>query len=356
MDWRLLLTKHRKSILEDEIPLLVLTFISKAGVITEADLKKSLNQFGSRLEPVLLKLHLNDLVSYGRNSVRATFRGHQILARLGINDQIIASILRDCAVPPSEIKRYSILLSAYGKYAHQQYQSSLCSIRQWHHFSSSLPIEANAKSIEATKQAGYFVLFRDLIHWLYSSGAYTSTSDEALKAAASECRDLLTKMSSQRLRRMSDTSNYWFLRAFYHPNPSPDVQWMPEQCVSVLPYIQCFHRFQSVHTPDDWFESWTEHIKFPDPNRFSVSRNYLKKLRKVLGISVSTSREIRGWEDYQRNWSPARSTMLNTGAILDSLLCAESLQEMSEKTGISNAALPEVVAQIRKACDRLLPG
>jgi hypothetical protein len=48
--------------------------------------------------------------------------------------------------------------------------------------------------------------------------------------------------------------------------------------------------------------------------------------------------------------------MLNTGAILDSLLCAESLQEMSEKTGISNAALPEVVAQIRKACDRLLPG
>jgi len=357
MDWPMLLAKYPQPILEDETPLFVLSFIEKAGIITESDLHSSFGKISQTLNSVLVKLHLNELVEYDSNSVRATTRGSNILHQFGLTSGILLSVLDDCGVRASDRKQYLLILDAYRKSSQRLYQNSLCSLRQWKQFSNKLPIPNSELNATKSKQAGFCLVLRDIINWLtLSSAASLALNTDELKIAASTIQDLWHSVNLDVSHSTNRDLHKRYLRFLVKSEDlSAKTYKKNESTPSVETYLKYYHYFQATHAPDDWFTHWSRDLQPPELKNLKFTANYLRKLVKKLGIQKDENASSTShWNLFLRNWSPASYISLDSENLLTSLLCSRSISDMSDRTGVSKEVIPKVIEDIRLACNRLL--
>lgn len=357
MDWPLLLSKHPHPILDDEAPLLVLAFIEKAGIITEDDLEESMAEHIPSLKSVLLKLHLNELIEYGSNSVRATYRGHQVLGQFGISSEILQSILEDCSVSKVERQHYLLILEAYRKYSHRLYQNSLCSYRQWNSFSDSLPDKVTGSEKTNIRQAGLSLILRDVINWLvHSNAASTALNSNELVDAAKTLRSLWKSVSSDEKPKSDYSLHKVYLRSMYHQTDVRHLLEMPRLPTNnVTAILNCYHMFQVNHEPDEWFHLWSSDVTLPECHRFRSFENYIKRLQDSLYIVENSERRLSSLGSlYSSKWDPSRFTSFDSDNLLGIMFCSKSIADVAKRSGISEEIVSRMIDEIRSTCDRLL--
>jgi len=93
MSWSLDLSTYPRSILKNELPLLILSLIERSGLTTEEEIGRKVNIKSKKLKRILIDLQLNNLLEYGKHYFSATEKAKYLIDRFELGGSILEDVL-----------------------------------------------------------------------------------------------------------------------------------------------------------------------------------------------------------------------------------------------------------------------
>lgn len=362
MNWSLLLTKHPRSILQDDNAVIVLALLERSGLTTEEHLSTEVPLEKPSLKKTLLDLQLNGLVEYGSHHVRLTERGKFLIDRFKLQGLIVDDVLDALTLEGREREDYKSLLNVYRDSAFRFYQNSLCSIRIWRDLARRVPARDDPKEDAAETQAFMqTLLLRDLTNWWQHAHPPKGTLDKV----NDELRSILTTNYSPGESEARDQEiifDRFTLLPFRSSTLKARSTASPEEPRSTTLRLKLlfisFNYFQAASEPDKWFDNWCEaEPKLPKQSLAKNPEKYITELIEVLqtGLGTDPSEEVKSLPALLGDrWSFNRLKNDRTDELIDMLLLSSSLDELSNLTGLSQDSIRTLVTEISSKCSSLL--
>lgn len=357
MAWGILLSKYPRSILTEELPLLVLAMLEHAGLATDSDLEEMAGDKRSEVKRTLFKLQLNSLVEYGDSHVRVTEAGRELLERLSLHEQVINEILDSLALKGRQRKDFKLVLGSYRRHSFRLYQNSLCSLRLWGTLSRSSPDEDQVNSYSFAGKRS--LLLRDLRNWCMHSAIGTSILDDVTESLRNL---ILLDIDDQRsIRKLPDDLQgitHLFLQCIVTTNYDKALERAVElhDAKKWLPLFQDFHKFQASWEPDVWFDKWAIECKSFDQRKGKSLDRYIEKMRNSLLRARNEDLENKHGNlvRFFDSWRPTTNESSIGENFLSHLAVASSMSDLSRRTQTPEASLRPLIENIMDACRRIL--
>jgi hypothetical protein len=170
MKWSQTLDEYPRSILADDLPLIVLSLVESYGFATEEALLRDTRVDLSRISRALTDLHKDRFIEYSQNFVKLSTRGKWLLERFNLAETVVDTIVKRIAENEEEWRELSKLTMQYRDEAFSAYQASCYSVHFWCDkmavYSSNAP-SVGGKALFAIARA---LFLYDLREWLQGRG------------------------------------------------------------------------------------------------------------------------------------------------------------------------------------------
>jgi len=365
MNWALLIAEYPRSMLKDELSLIVLVFIERGGLTTEDELSSRLSMENHELKQTLFDLHLNQFIEYSKHHMRVTERGKRLIDRSQLSDDILEDLLNSLSPKYDEREIYKTILQQYRDTSFRYYLNSLGSIKTWENICILIYGQHNMERELSEIQIGkWTLLLRDLRNWWQHSYPDDALLDRAnvnlkillkshdlpdAKITRSNDEDIVYATYFELLNGIEKRTLYPLLR---EPKRVPQIRY------GKISLLLALHDFQAASEPDCWYDDLYEsRLVSLEEKNYSTSSKYLQAIRKMLtreSESKRTAKSKYSQGDFKEKWSPNQQIPGNTSNFLELLMIAKTLDELKGLTGLRENLLKSLLTEISTKCDSLL--
>ena len=353
MNWALLLAEYPRSLMRDELPILILALLERKGLTTETELMQHVRIEPHRLSAILFDLHRNQFIEFGRNSVRVSNRGKSLIERFDAHSNVIDDFLDGLPLQSKERTAYRLVVRNYRDTAFTQYLNSLCSINTWEYIADQTEPERSEKHTASTNVGKLTLLIRDLRNWFMHTrppvNQFDNLSDLVRRAITSE-ELTLTNDSSPASRAVLWLHTLGQSRTELRSNSST------VEPASLVESLRLLDEFQKSWEKNEWFDSWCDASqklaeKPQTGKHFLVFLSHsLPKGRKGVELQRQLGPGVLGssywWID-----QPAEKFSHD---FLGKLMLASTLDDLSASSGMDKLSLQTTLTQIQEQCSQLL--
>jgi len=360
MSWKEYLNKHPKSVLNSELPIILLTWMERVGLTTEEDASRSLNVDQNTTHKIFLDLYKDNLIDYGRRWVCVSDKGKSLIDRFGLNKDIFEDLLEDLDISESEKYVVMNILDKYRKEAFRQYLDTSCSMRVYDFMSINTHVENrwDEQSIKEKWIGKLSILLRDLNKWL-------TYSDITINQVALPVVEIIpnikafqfseTVATNSLLKKYSslDIASNMLVLCESHL-ASQDIASLLASDESVLVKDFCFFiDFQKTVPRDDWFNIWISVFSESWATKRMGRSEVYRRLAECKTVYEADSHTYaREW------WTQSKRTSVEPGSdnidLLSILLNSNSVEEFSIKTGLSVDESNKLLKKISHKCKLML--
>lgn len=357
------LAKYSKSIFKDETHLLVLAWLERTGETTEEALAMGIGKELDYTKRCLVDLHENGFVSYREETVRITEGGKEVLDRLGLAEQVVASVLSLLHVPLNYRTAMEHLLNQYRDSAYEYYldtQASVSCYTAFHdvcHFS----LAGSERSKNFRSVANLAIVFRDLRNWMRHS-AEGLTARHAFSLSDTEHDKLQFLIQPQwdvSLVRSSHFHACAHLLAWcdgVNGTVEDTAEQLDREGHDMFEKMYLvFYDFQRRNERENWLKQWFK--AFPDIEKAQRAPRLSSFYKIFLRIPATLFSKAGDWTNW---WRKIPSTYLKpmivegSSVALGHLFTARSLSEFCELTGLDKEAATLLIRRISSKGHSLL--
>lgn len=354
MRWPVLAAEYPNSILREELPLTILALLESRGLTQEETLAELLGESLARTNRVLLQLHENRFVEYGKGFVKVSENGRWLLDRLGLSETLVDDFLRFAGAEHLNIATdFLPLVQRYRELAFFHYLNSVCTVRVW--LDTAAAAVGKPESTERMELAVAFLL-RDLKSWV----RHTDPSAEFVKAISSRLYVLLRPESvldaglDVHDQRNSLAQADVLLRIGRHAIAIEAKDYrrfaFTESNSDYLLLSRLLNRFQQHHPIDAWFSEWKQErnrIVHKGVESRDEWRHALERLN-ADAISEWKAGTSGYWESFPEQPKIADLKILG---LLDGDV---SVSDLAELMGCSHEYAKKTVWVLLQQCQRVL--
>jgi hypothetical protein len=366
MSWPILLAEYPRSIFESKLPVVVLAILERSGLTTEEELTEQVKVEKKELLSTLLDLHHNELIVFGRNTVRISDRGKTLLDRFRLYEGIIEDLLDALSLRGNERDAYRKVVLNYRDNAFPQYLNSLCTMRTWKTLTAHIPQrggtkkerEQESKMRQLSERAGLFtILLRDLRNWWINA----SPPDDIFETLSDQIRKVITDEEPNYKLHFRYSGNVHskalgFLQILQAPSDERIHYIVKKGEAPVVRALIILDGFQRGKEKDDWYDHWCD----ASPKVLKESKStirFLNRLEHTLPMRepqdgvlrfhhVDFSGSSSWWQGYQRNDLSSDFLM--------KLMLAPSISRLSSMTNMSEDKVVALITKIQQQCTDLL--
>lgn len=351
MSLSLILSEYSRSLLTDELPLVVLAVLERGGLIMTDEIDKQVNVDREKLNSVLIDLHRNRCIVFGRHHVRVSERGKALVDSFNLQGAIVDDLVG--CLPVSKIDRpsYHRLLLRYRDDAFVTYLNSVGTIRTWRSLVSLVskvdrPTEDSSERAELRQREAYLslaFLLADLRNWASHSALEQDVTSEisGVEKAAVEGASQIKFGTKWKSRFDAIFSSILY-------TSEEDQSHFFKRGGSLASSAHVLNTFRHRHSSDVWFDGWHDAMRqLPEPKK---ETDFLKQLR--MFYTEACEGESGAGEPY--TWRTAGTQAEHITDFLTRLLLADSLTDLGASTGMSQESLTTLIARIQHKFGNLL--
>ncbi len=362
MNWSIILTQYPKSLLNDPLYLVVLTFLERNGLATGENIAQQLGLEEQTLNRILVDLFRDRCIVYISNTVRPTDRGRLFIDRFGLQESVVEMLLDQLDIDDDARLPYREVIESYRKDSFAQYLNSVSSMNEYKQLCYTVAPEDK----EASRVGQLTLLLRDLRNWYTHKHPSTSTLDslqphvrQIITFKASPETAWLTAAKELKTRDQSRHDFYfWDLHAYGSAQEPSEVDKkdVPVQWILLL-YMDSF---QANSARDEWFPNWSFDSVVTSLKETKEPKTWVQRWLAQLGINRTQSQRAKqetsgGLRGSSSWWKDAAPENLETRVLAD-LALASSLDDFAQKSGVSQDGARDVLKGIKNRCEQLLSG
>jgi len=283
MSWPLLLSGYPRPILKGNLPLVILAFLERGGLVTESQLIKQAGADERQVKEALFDLNLSKLIEYGSHHLRLTERGREVIDRFQLDRETVGDILDLLRLKGKEREVYQLALGAYRSTSYTNYLNSVSSLWTMVDIADIASLGA-AEHLSEEAGLGMFVLLTsDIAQW-WKRISVQPAAAQFSNVTAGYCDSI--SASLRVWTEVADDKNLLsqYARALTAARVELDDQ-IEDRSLEKTPVARCFFyffNFRSKSEPSRWFDEWTE-LKLSIPG--SDSARASSKSGQSCGLS-----------------------------------------------------------------------
>jgi hypothetical protein len=353
MNWALLLAEYPRILLRDEFPIVILAMLERTGLTTETELVQHVRIEPHKLSGILIDLHRNQFVEFGRNSIRVSDRGKILLERFDTHSGVIEDFLDSLHLQDAERTAYRLIVRTYRDKAFPQYLNSLCSIKTWEAIADKAEPERRDQYEGSSHIGKQTLLIRDLRNWFVharpSVTLFENLNDDVRKAITTEEKIIQIENLNPANRAV-----VW-LHALDQSHAELRSNLLRIESAPLVRSLWLLDDFQKFWEKNEWFDSWCD-IPTEWLSTAETGENFLYSLAQSLSRTRSAELQTKlrsGLLGSSYWWIDEAADGFNSD-FLGKLMLASTLEELSTISGMNKESLQTTLTDIQERCRTLL--
>lgn len=363
MNWSLLLSQYPRSIMNNEFPIILLTFLEMKGITKDEEIYEEFNSDIPMCKKVLNDLYQNRFIEFSHNTIRLNERAKLLLTQFDCHNYIIDNVLNIIQIPDNERNNYKNILIEYRKNSYEQYLNSISTINKCNIFYDLMIEDINTDSKIKNKATSLMtLLLRDIRNWY----AHKHIPKDIFKNFDKNIKNMLInnkkiKIYNKRDKKISDEASILLTildQSMYSDDINKWNEIINKELIinkDIAFMIIIFDFYQQHWEINQWYDEWSTFMSDIKQQKKSINKNYKQIYNNIKNI-ISNNNLALEWKphvDGSYNWW--QHTLKDDKSFDHNLIIfAPSLEYLSQVTGKNIKETQNMILDIKLHCDRLL--